>query len=430
MRSGRRTVLHVAFVQLMVVVLLPLGPAVAADLPPSEWVIGPQRRVVLLTFDGRAKSRALLRVLADLADAKAHASFFLPGSYIKYHPKKAKLAMRSGHKLGNRGWGKAPFTKMSDAGIRASIERAQKALRRINSFPRPFLRAPKGKRDARLLRVAGSMGYRSVHWTYHPRAGKVRTIARRVVRKAQGGSIISLDLWRAAHRAAVPRIIEGLRRRGFGFRTIDTLERVHPIRWDVTLKAGSRGREVTYLQKTLRSISYPVNRVDGSFGYSTLQATYAFEKVHRMTRDGVVPPSQMTAIALAQRPRTPDREPKYFVDVDISRQVLFEVRKNRVAQTLPISSGNEQYYTTDDGEQRKAHTPRGNFSVIRKIEGRRESDLGVLWWPNYFVGGYAIHGSDSVPTYPASHGCVRIPRYTERGFFRRNPVGRPVFVHD
>jgi lipoprotein-anchoring transpeptidase ErfK/SrfK len=106
------------------------------------------------------------------------------------------------------------------------------------------------------------------------------------------------------------------------------------------------------------------------------------------------------------------------------------VKKDRVVHTIPVSSGNEATYTTDDGEEKTAHTPRGNFSVVRKIAGRRESDLGVLWWPNYFVGGYAIHGSDSVPTYPASHGCVRIPRYAEQDFFRRNPVGRPVFVHD
>ena len=274
------------------------------------------------------------------------------------------------------------------------------------------------------------MGYRSVRWTHRPGAGKVREIARQVVRNAQAGSIISLDLWRASHRAAVSQIVERLQRKGFGFMTLDALDNVHAIRWDVTLRAGSRGGEVRYLNKTLNSITYPVDGVDRTFGYDTLQSVYAFEKVHRMTRDGVVTPQQMTDIAIAQRPRKPNRDSKNFIDIDIGRQVMFEVRKNRVVHVTPISSGNEEYYTDDDGERHKAHTPRGNYSIVRKIEGRRESDLGVLWWPNYFVGGYAIHGSDSVPTYPASHGCVRIPRYVEREFFRRNPIGRPVFVHD
>jgi lipoprotein-anchoring transpeptidase ErfK/SrfK len=28
---------------------------------------------------------------------------------------------------------------------------------------------------------------------------------------------------------------------------------------------------------------------------------------------------------------------------------------------------------------------------------------------SYFIGGYAIHGYAEVPTYAASHGCLRIP---------------------
>lgn len=430
MKVRRRATTFLVLIQLVGMLWLPISKSDAATRPPSEWVVGPQKRIVILTFDGRTRSKGLLRVLGDLAERDARASFFLPGQYVARHPEKARLVLEGNHKLGNAGWDKQRFTTMSTEGVRASIRRAQKALRKVNVYPRPFLRPPKGARNLSVLRAVGSLGYRSVRWTHRARGGKVREIARRVVRTAQAGSIISLDLWRASHRAAVPRIVAGLKRKGFKFKTIEALENAHAIRWDVTLRAGSRGEEVSYLQKTLRDITYPAGASNGSFGYATLQAVYAFEKAHRITRDGVVTPQQMIDIAVAQRPRTPRRKSKNFIDIDISRQVLFEIRKGRVIHTLPISSGNEEMYTTDDGEQRRAHTPRGNFSIVRKIAGRRESDLGVLWWPNYFVGGYAIHGSDSVPTHPASHGCVRIPRYIEKKFFRRNPIGRPVFVHD
>ena len=53
-------------------------------------------------------------------------------------------------------------------------------------------------------------------------------------------------------------------------------------------------------------------------------------------------------------------------------------------------------------------TPTGSFSITRRIDGWRQSDLGLLWRPNYFYYGYAIHGAKSVPTYSASHGCVRV----------------------
>ena len=401
----------------------------AASYPPSEWVIGPHKPLALITFDGQTKVKYLEKVLDTLKAKGAKASFFMAGRWVNAHPKKARAIADRGHALGNRGYGTASFTSLDESTLRSSIQRAQIAIDKVAPAPAPFLRAPNGARDQRVLEIAGSMGYRSVHWTHHPGGGLALRVQRAVVHKAIYGSIISLDVWRASHRKALPGIIDGLRRRGFELGTVRRLADVHPIRYDVTLRSGSTGPEVTYLQKVLRRRSYPAGKADGSFGYATLQAVYAFEKVHGHTRDGVVPAWQMLDIARTPRPPKPNRKYHNFIDVDISRQVLFEVRNDKVIHTIPISSGNEEYYTVD-GETYKAHTPRGDFRIERKIAGKRVSRLGTLWWPSYFTGGYAIHGSDSVPTYPASHGCVRIPRYLERAFFYRNPVERPVFVHD
>jgi peptidoglycan/xylan/chitin deacetylase (PgdA/CDA1 family) len=401
----------------------------AAALPPSEWVVGPHKQVAYLTLDGQTKRKHLRAVLETLENRRASASFFFPGKWIEGHRRDARRVRNQGHKLGNRGYGRTPFTQLDETTLRGSIQRAQEVLGSVGSPSAPFLRPPDGARDLRVLQIAGSMGYRSVRWTHAPGGGQATRVRRAVLRKVKWGSIISLDIARASHRAALAGIIEGLRKKGFQLATIKRLANVHAVRWDVTLRSGSNSSEVAYLQQALKDTSYPAGAVDGSFGYATLQAVYAFEKTWGLARDGVVTPQQMTQIAMSSRPPTPKREYHNFVDIDISRQVLFEVRDDRVVHTLPISSGNEEMYEVD-GEQRRAHTPRGNFSVVRKIKGKRVSDLGTLWWPSYFVGGYAIHGSDSVPTYPASHGCVRIPRYLEKAFYYRNPVGRPVYVHD
>ena len=405
------------------------SPVAAASFPPSEWVIGPNRGNVIITLDGGTTNKAFDKVLATLALKRAKASFFLPGRWVEYHEKRARAARMAGHALGNRGYGTAAFTSLSDQQLRGSIDKARRVLADVGVRSKPFLRAPQGKRDLRVLRVAGSLGYRSVKWTVRPGKGTVRAVTRRAVRNARWGSIISLDIWRGSHRAALPKIIDGLRRRGLGLRTMERLKDVHPIRWDVTLRSGSSGPEVVNLQKTLRRNTYPAGPVNGSFGYATLQATYAFQKTKGLTRDGVMTPAEVTYLTANGRPRAPRQKPDAYVDIDISRQVLFEVRNGKVKHTLPISSGNEEYYTVD-GQRYKAHTPRGDFVIERKIAGKRVSRLGTLWWPSYFVGGYAVHGSDSVPTYPASHGCVRIPRYLEKKFFYRNPVGMPLFVHN
>jgi len=410
-------------------IALAAGAAAAPARPPTEWVIGPHKKVVLLTFNGEAGKKGLRHVTRVLRRRHVKASFFFSGRWVAHHKKRARRVVRRGHTLGNKGFGRASLVPLDDAALRRSIRRSLRALRRVGAYPRPFLRAPKGALDPRVMSVAGSMGYGMVSSSHHPGGVSSRKVKHRVLRRARPGSIIALDLWRRSHRRALPRMIKGLKHKGFSFKTIDALEDVRPIRWDVTLNAGATGPTVGLLDKRLRSQSYPTGTSDDVFDYALLQSVYAFEKVHGMPRDGVVPPAELRRILLSKRPRVPKRGPRRFVEIDISRQVLFEVKGRKVIKTLPVSSGNNEPYVSE-GVSYVAHTPRGAFRIERKIAGWRTSHLGQLFYPSYFIGGFAIHGSSSVPVYPASHGCVRLPMYVSKGFFYRNPVPRAVFVHD
>jgi len=117
------------------------------------------------------------------------------------------------------------------------------------------------------------------------------------------------------------------------------------------------------------------------------------------------------------------------INVDLSRQVLSVVdASGNVRKVLPISTGSGGWYISE-GERRRAVTPRGRFTVYRKIAGWRKSPLGLMYYPVYIAGGIAIHGSPSVPRRPASHGCIRIPMYAAKAFFDSTPVGTPVHVY-
>lgn len=426
--SGR---LSIILCTTAVSVSLALGSnaSAAPARPPSEWVVGPDKKVVLLTFNGEAGRKGLHYVQRVLRRRHVRASFFFAGRWVKRHRKRAHGFVRRGHILGNRGYGRAPMVASDDSELSRSIRRSQRTLRRAGAYPRPFLRPPKGVLDLRVMRVAGSMGYGIVSSSHHPGGAPSRKVRRQVLKRARPGSIIALDLWRKSHRRALPRTIKGLRARGFSFRTINVLEDVRPVRWDVTLSAGAGGPTVGLLDKRLSSQSYPTGHRDDVFDYALLQSVYAYEKVHRLPRDGIVPPAELRRILLSKRPGPPRKGRRRFIDIDISRQVLFEVRRRKVIRTLPISSGNDEPYVSE-GVEYVAHTPRGSFRIERKISGWRVSHLGRLYYPSYFIGGFAIHGSPSVPVYPASHGCVRLPMYVSKAFFYRNPVGRPVFVHN
>jgi N-acetylmuramoyl-L-alanine amidase len=120
---------------------------------------------------------------------------------------------------------------------------------------------------------------------------------------------------------------------------------------------------------------------------------------------------------------------EYWLEIDISEQVLLEVVDGHVISSTHVSTGNGEGYWYE-GEWWLADTPRGWFQIYAKDAGWQEGSLGWLYSPMYFVGGFAIHGSTSVPYYPASHGCVRVTLADADYFFDNVSIGTWVGVHD
>jgi lipoprotein-anchoring transpeptidase ErfK/SrfK len=120
---------------------------------------------------------------------------------------------------------------------------------------------------------------------------------------------------------------------------------------------------------------------------------------------------------------------EYSLEIDISEQVLLEVVDGQVVSSSHVSTGNGEGYWYE-GEWWLADTPRGWFQIYAKDAGWQEGSLGWMYSPMYFVGGFAIHGSTSVPYYPASHGCVRVTLADADYFFDNVPIGTWVHVHD
>ena len=114
--------------------------------------------------------------------------------------------------------------------------------------------------------------------------------------------------------------------------------------------------------------------------------------------------------------------------IDIGDQRLYRFENGALVGTLPVSTGTGRPYRLN-GRRFNAHTPRGNFRIGAKIRGWRTSSLGRLYFPSYFVGGFAIHGGQ-LPGYPASHGCVRIPMQNAQEFFSWATPGTGVTVRD
>ncbi|GGK97490.1 hypothetical protein GCM10012284_34670 [Mangrovihabitans endophyticus] len=172
------------------------------------------------------------------------------------------------------------------------------------------------------------------------------------------------------------------------------------------LKVGAKGTEVRALQQRLTELGYWNGKADGVFGSVTQQAVYALQKAAGLSRDGVVGPKTSKALDKGVRPSAKSDD-GYVIEISKKRQLLMLVKDGTVQQVFNTSTGSYEHYESE-GATHIAATPSGKFSVSRQIDGWRNAPLGMLWRPKYFNGGIAVHGANSVPPYPASHGCARL----------------------
>lgn len=199
------------------------------------------------------------------------------------------------------------------------------------------------------------------------------------------------------------------------------------------VSVGSSGAVVKKLQKRLRKLNIRPAGVTGRYDANTSQAVMAFQKLRKLPRTGRVDLRTWKAIAAAKKTSGPKWcRAKDRICIDISKQVAFlRTPASSKPYVIPISSGNEQYYTQPrSGARAFANTPRGRYKVWLKKPGMTTGDLGTYYWFSAFHGGWGVHGSNSVPSYPASHGCVRVPRSIEQWVYRNLPTGAYVNVHD
>ncbi|MDQ1467414.1 MAG: hypothetical protein QOH10_1829 [Actinomycetota bacterium] len=190
---------------------------------------------------------------------------------------------------------------------------------------------------------------------------------------------------------------------GFGYRMV-----VAPLPFNTPLLSpGQSGPAVTALQQRLLALGYWIDAASGSYGFTTQQAVYAFQKVEGLPRSGIVDIQTSQRLATARRP-SPRSTTGYVAEVDKPHQVIKIARDGATLWIFNTSTGSGIPYVLD-GTRFTAQTPDGHFEVQGQIDGLDISPLGTLWRPKFFTStGIAFHGSPSIPPFPASHGCVRM----------------------
>lgn len=187
--------------------------------------------------------------------------------------------------------------------------------------------------------------------------------------------------------------------------------------WRVTfpaLRQGKCGPVVVAFKKAMRKMGYIAN--DGScFGDKTARGVLAYRKVNGMARSMRAGKGLVKSV-FAGRGGYRVRHPGAgrHVEAPLSKQVLVFAKDDKPYAIYPISSG-------------KSSTPTvtGHFRFIRTEPGYNSHGMYYSW---YFYGGYAVHGYESVPDYPASHGCLRTFIADQPEIYNRIEFGESIFI--
>ncbi len=158
---------------------------------------------------------------------------------------------------------------------------------------------------------------------------------------------------------------------------------------------GSTGRFVQLIQQRLATLHIFLRRT-GVYDSSTGLALDAYHRLLGWGTSQALGPATITAL-LGGRGHFGIRFPRHghHAEGNLSKQLLALADGSQVRYIFPISSG-------------KPSTPTvlGDFRIYQRTPGYLPDGM---YFSDFFIGGYAIHGYDPAPDYPASHGCMRLP---------------------
>jgi N-acetylmuramoyl-L-alanine amidase len=178
--------------------------------------------------------------------------------------------------------------------------------------------------------------------------------------------------------------------------------------------------EIKWAEQRLADLSYRPGSIDGEFDTQTRSAVIAFQKWEGLSRTGTIGATTWTRLQSAARPVSAKAgATNPWIEIDKTKQVLLYCRNGQVVWTIPVSTGSASVGVI---------TPAGSFALFSKETYTRPCyfSLGVT---SYLGSQIAIHGYPNVPTYPASHGCIRTQIWDQDAIFPVTYVGTKVYIY-
>lgn len=190
-----------------------------------------QEKLVALTFDDGPTPGKTQQILEILESHNVKSTFYLVGNAMQRNPALAKLIWQAGHEIGNHSYTHSRMLLKPYGFVSDEIEKTNAIIKQSGYDRNITFRPPYGKKLFVLPYYLSEAGITNVMWDLAPDSdlplsADADAIANYAIDRAQPGSIILMHVMfdsRKNSMQAVPKIIQGLKEKGYRFVTVSEL---------------------------------------------------------------------------------------------------------------------------------------------------------------------------------------------------------------
>ena len=218
---NKRIQIRAAFLLLLVFFAIP------SFAEASGYLRNGNGHTVALTFDDGPRPGYVEPILAILREKDVRATFFLVGRYVLEHPELVRAIDAEGHTVANHTFYHNNLTSLPPENVYREWRLCNEAVEQVTGKKPRFARPPGGRYNNFVAERANGEGLRIVLWTNNPGDYAASldgpSLARKVLSRAKEGDIVLLHVGVAPTIDALPEIIDGYRKKGFSFVTVDEM---------------------------------------------------------------------------------------------------------------------------------------------------------------------------------------------------------------
>jgi probable sporulation protein (polysaccharide deacetylase family) len=166
-------------------------------------------------------------ILEILRTYGVKATFFFVGTWVEKFPELAREIAEAGHEIGNHGYKHAHVASLNKEQLKALIKENESLLLQTVARTSNLFAPPYGEVNEFIAKTAAEIGYTTVMWTIDTvdwKKPSYQQIVNKVIENAQPGAIVLMHPVEPTVQA-LPVIIEGLKKEGYGLVPVSLLLR-------------------------------------------------------------------------------------------------------------------------------------------------------------------------------------------------------------